>query len=219
MACKAFAVVGLSVLLIIVAGCASPTPTPEPTAPPPPTPTSEPTPTPTPQPTATPTSTPRPTATSTPTSEPTATSTPTPRPTATPRPRPTATPTIAPAYDPNRTPHERLVSLCDSDLKELLAIRAELLAIISENQRYDELTSASHSRLLTPEEGAELDAWEKRLDDINDRSREISYSFYSVFLEVTGSEALAKNYSAYRGDGGRILEACNLLRHAVSPNP
>ena len=32
MTCKALAVVGLSVLIIIVAGCASPTPTPEPTA-------------------------------------------------------------------------------------------------------------------------------------------------------------------------------------------
>ena len=57
MACKALAVVGLFVLLII-AGCAAPTPTPEPTAAPSPTPTAEPTPTPTPQPTATPTPTP-----------------------------------------------------------------------------------------------------------------------------------------------------------------
>lgn len=104
MACKAFAVVGLSVLLIIVAGCASPTPTPEPTATPLPTATAEPTPTPTPQPTATPTSTPRPTATSTPTPEPTATSTPTPRPTATPRPRPTATPTATPRPTATPTP-------------------------------------------------------------------------------------------------------------------
>ncbi len=80
MACKALAVVGLSVLLIIVAACASPTPTPEPTATPPPTPTAEPTPTPTPQPTATPTLTPRPTATPTATPTPAATPTPTPRP-------------------------------------------------------------------------------------------------------------------------------------------
>ena len=88
MACKALAVVGLYVLLIIVAGCASPTPTPEPTA--------TPSPMPMPQPTATPTPTPQPTATSTPTPEPTATPTPTPRPTATPRPRPTPTPTATP---------------------------------------------------------------------------------------------------------------------------
>ena len=93
MACKAFAVGGLFVALII-AGCASPTPTPEPTAAPSPAPTAEPTPKP--QPTATPTPTPRPTATSTPTPEPTATSTPTPRPTATPRPQPTPTPTATP---------------------------------------------------------------------------------------------------------------------------
>ena len=104
MACKALAVVGLSVLLIIVVGCASPTPTPEPTATPLPTATAEPTPTPTPQPTATPTSTPRPTPTSTPTPEPTATSTPTPRPTATPQPRPTATPTATPRPTATPTP-------------------------------------------------------------------------------------------------------------------
>ena len=102
MACKALAVVGLFVALII-AGCASPTPTPEPTAAPSPTPTAEPTPT-TPPPTATPTPTPRPTATSTPTPEPTATPTPTPRPTATPRPRPTATPTATPRPTATPTP-------------------------------------------------------------------------------------------------------------------
>ena len=56
MACKASAVAGLFVLLI-VAGCASPTPTPEPTPTPSSTPTAEPTPTQTPQPTATPTPT------------------------------------------------------------------------------------------------------------------------------------------------------------------
>ena len=103
MACKASAVVGLFVLLII-AGCASPTPTPEPTVAPSPTPTAEPTPTPTPQPTATPTPTPRPTSTSTPTPAPTATPTPTPRPTATPRPRPTATPTATPRPTATPTP-------------------------------------------------------------------------------------------------------------------
>ena len=54
MACKALAVVGLFVALII-AGCASPTPTSQPTAAPSPTPTAEPTPTPASQPTATPT--------------------------------------------------------------------------------------------------------------------------------------------------------------------
>ena len=102
MACKASAVVGLFVLLII-AGCASPTPTPEPTATPSPTPTAEPTPT-TPPPTATPTPTPRPTATSIPTPEPTSTPTPTPRPTATPRPRPTAIPTATPRPSATPTP-------------------------------------------------------------------------------------------------------------------
>ena len=96
MACKALAVVGLYVLLIIVAGCASPTP--EPTATPLPTATATPTPTPE------PTSTPTPMPTATPTPQPTATPTATPRPTATPTPRPTATPTATPRPTATPTP-------------------------------------------------------------------------------------------------------------------
>ena len=98
---KALAAVGLSVLLAIIAGCASPTPTPEPTVAP--LPTSAPTATPTSALTATPqpTSTPIPMPTATPTLEPTST------PTATPTPRPTPTPTPRPRMSPNPVPIPR----------------------------------------------------------------------------------------------------------------
>ena len=84
--------IGLTVFLLVAAGCTGPTATP---------PTATPTPAPTPTPTATPTAAPTPTPAPTPAPTPTPTATATPRATATPTRRPTPTPTRRPTPRPS----------------------------------------------------------------------------------------------------------------------